>query len=163
MRIKYRAGVGVAVVVVLMLMTVVCNALSISKNNISKKTGARQFVGGGFYGHVYDKSNSHPIAGAVVVAISLLTRSKYFATTDSTGYYQIDVPIGGPYRLKARAEGYRTKVTTSYVLDSFYQEVNFYLTKTKDSQQNIPSGDVKKVSWHMNLVRTTKLLRFFLS
>lgn len=161
MRMKYHIGVGAIIVVVLMLMSGVCSASPVPKSNTSNKSGVGQF-GGGFYGHVYDKNDSSPIAGAVVVAVSLLTYSTYSATTNSAGYYKIDVLIGGPYLLKAKAEGYRTKVTKSFVLSPLYQEVNFYLTKTKDSQQNTPSGDVKKKSGHVEPVKPvtpTKLSR----
>jgi len=78
-------------------------------------------VTGNFVGHIQDKANSQPIAGARVVFTNLESNVKVTAVADTGGNFTKDAIKPGSYKIEVSADGYVLRETRQklYAADTY--------------------------------------------
>jgi subtilisin family serine protease len=94
-------------------------------------------------GYVYDEATSAPLAGATVGTSSYDLPS---VSTNGSGFYTLNVPVGYTYTFKASYAGYGLDSWT--VAFNSAQSHNFYLPEL--SIETFESGDFSLMAWEMS-------------
>ncbi|HEC81070.1 MAG TPA: carboxypeptidase regulatory-like domain-containing protein [Thermoplasmatales archaeon] len=134
-------------IIVMIFATMMFTSTVAFAGNLNK-TQHKNIQNGGFQGYV--KSGGKGLSGATVTARRIIPASGFTvsATTDSNGYYRIDIPTGkeGTYRLTAKASGYLSQTKTAATMPPLYINVDFYLTKSFHPEKNTHQSHLKNVN-----------------
>ena len=129
---------GIIIAAVFFATIVVTSTAAFAADSHLGNTRPKNMQNGGFQGHV--KSGGKGISGATVTAQQIVPATGFTvsATTDSKGYYVIDIPTGreGTYRLSAKADGYISQTKNAVTMPPLYVTVDFSLTKNYHSEKS---------------------------
>ncbi len=92
----------IVVSAVFCLMVAVCASLAFAQQTATVS------------GHVFNEDNEQPVPGANIVIESLDSSQNYYANTDGSGYYSVNLPAG-EYHVTVNANNYQQWETNFYM------------------------------------------------